>query len=114
MKKILLIIPLTHFVLNSCVVVDEAGITPATSPLPQTPAFQEEKPSTDPVPAKVISDCLAALRLQVGNDVGMKVINARRGETSFIIDVKVDSAQKTWRCFHDGTKCTGTEYQGEG
>lgn len=75
---------------------------------------EEEKPSTAPVPQKVIEDCLTALRKNVGNEVGMKVIKAERGENSFIVDVKVDSAEKPWRCFHDGTKCTGTEYQGEG
>ena len=66
------------------------------------------------MPQKVIDDCLTALRKQLGQQTGMKVISAKRGETSFIIDVKVDSAEKPWRCFHDGTKCTGTEYQGEG
>ncbi|MCB1210424.1 MAG: hypothetical protein KDK97_13915, partial [Verrucomicrobiales bacterium] len=80
----------------------------------QAPTNQEEKPSAEPVPQKVIDDCLTALRKHVGNEVGMKVIKAKRGENSFIIDVKVDSAEKPWRCFHDGTKCTGTEYQGEG
>lgn len=77
-------------------------------------AGEEEKPSTGPVPKKVIDDCLQALRKQVGNETGMKVIEAKRGENSYIIDVRVDSAEKPWRCFHDGTKCTGTEYQGEG
>jgi hypothetical protein len=76
-------------------------------------AVKEEKPATGAVPKKVIDDCLAALRKQVGNK-GMKVISSKRGENSFIIDVKVDGAVKPWRCFHDGTKCTGTEYQGEG
>lgn len=78
------------------------------------PPVEEEKPATGPVPQKVIDDCLVALRKQVGQETGMKVIQARRGETSFIIDVRVDSAEKPWRCYHDGTKCTGTEYQGEG
>lgn len=71
------------------------------------------KPAAE-VPQKVIDDCLEALRKQVGQQTGMKVISARRGEASFIIDVHVDTAEKPWRCFHDGTKCTGTEYQGEG
>lgn len=78
------------------------------------PPAQEEKPATGAVPQKVIDDCLKALRKIVGHETGMKVIKAKRGETSFIIDVRVDSAEKPWRCFHDGTKCTGTEYQGEG
>lgn len=75
---------------------------------------EEEVPATGEVPRKVIDDCLAALRKQAGNEAGMKVLSAKRGENSFIIDVKVESAEKPWRCFHDGTKCTGTEYQGEG
>lgn len=75
---------------------------------------EEEVPATGPVPQKVIDDCLAALRKQLGNETGMKVLKAERGENSFIIEVKADSAEKPWRCYHDGTKCTGTEYQGEG
>lgn len=73
----------------------------------------EEKPATDPVPQKVVDDCFAALRKMVG-DKSMTVISQKRGEASFIIDVKVEGAEKPWRCFHDGTQCTGTEYQGEG
>lgn len=73
----------------------------------------EEKPANGPVPQKVVDDCLAALRKLVG-DKPMTVLTRKRGETSFIIDVKVEGAEKPWRCFHDGTKCTGTEYQGEG
>jgi hypothetical protein len=74
----------------------------------------EEVPATGPVPQKVIDDCLVALRKQVGNTAGMKVLRAERGENSFIVDVKVETAEKPWRCYHDGTRCTGTEYQGEG
>ena len=82
-----------------------------TSKAPVAP--KEEKPATGPVPQRVIDDCLAALRKQVpGRD--MKVLSSKRGEASFIVDVKVDGVPKPWRCFHDGTKCTGTEYQGEG
>lgn len=73
----------------------------------------EEKPATGEVPQKVVDDCLAALHKLVG-DKPMTVLTKKRGETSFIIDVKVEGAEKPWRCFHDGTKCTGTEYQGEG
>jgi hypothetical protein len=80
----------------------------------KAPGAGEEKPATGEVPKKVIDDCLQALRKQLGNETGMKVIKAKRGENSFIIDVRVDSAEKPWRCFHDGSKCTGTEYQGEG
>jgi hypothetical protein len=79
----------------------------------KAPESPEEKPATGAVPQKVVDDCLAALRKQVG-DKTMTVISKKRGETSFIIDVKVEGAQKPWRCFHDGSKCTGTEYQGEG
>ncbi|MFC7336478.1 hypothetical protein ACFQY0_04750 [Haloferula chungangensis] len=75
---------------------------------------EEEVPATGPVPQKVIDDCLTALRKQLGNETGMKVIKSERGENSFIIDVKAESAEKPWRCYHDGTKVTGTEYQGEG
>jgi len=73
----------------------------------------EEKPATGPVPKKVKDDCLAALRKQIPGK-GMKILSAKRGENSFIVDIQVDGAEKPWRCFHDGTKCTGTEYQGEG
>ncbi len=73
----------------------------------------EEKPASGPVPQKVVDDCLAALRKLVG-DKPMTVLTQKRGEASFIIDVKVEGAEKPWRCFHDGTQCTGTEYQGEG
>ncbi|BCX48670.1 serine/threonine protein kinase [Haloferula helveola] len=73
----------------------------------------EEVPATGPVPQKVIDDCLAELRKMVG-EKEMKVKKAERGENSFIIDVDVEGVPEPWRCFHDGTKCTGTEYQGEG
>ncbi|MES2438799.1 MAG: hypothetical protein V4584_07025 [Verrucomicrobiota bacterium] len=76
-------------------------------------AAREESPSTGPVPQKVIDDCLAALVKQVGGKK-MTVISSKRGETSFIVEVRVTGAEKPWRCFHDGTRCTGTEYQGEG
>ncbi len=76
-------------------------------------AKAEEKLATGAVPKKVIDDCLTALRNQIGRE-GMKVLRSRRGENSFVVDVKVEGAANPWRCFHDGTKCTGTEYQGEG
>jgi hypothetical protein len=82
-----------------------------TDKQPGEPA--EETPATGPVPQKVVDDCLAELRKQLGNKP-MTVLTRKRGETSFIIDVKVEGVPKPWRCFHDGTKCTGTEYQGEG
>jgi hypothetical protein len=74
--------------------------------------IREEQPSNGPVPQKIIEDCLTTLRKKAGKETGMKVIRAERSENSFIIDVQVDSAEKLWRCFHDGTRCTGTEYQG--
>ncbi len=74
---------------------------------------EEEMPSTEPVPQKVIDDCLAALKMQIP-DRAMKVKRAERGETSFVVDVAVEGVPKPWRCYHDGTRCTGTEYQGEG
>ena len=73
----------------------------------------EEKPAGGAVPQKVVDDCLAALRKQIG-DKKMKVISKKRGEASFIVDVQAEGVEKPWRCFHDGSKCTGTEYQGEG
>jgi len=73
----------------------------------------EEVPSTGPVPQRVINDCITALKKQIP-DRKMTIMRAERGENSFIIDVKVKGVPKLWRCYHDGTKCTGTEYQGEG
>ena len=46
-------------------------------------------PSTGAVPAKVISDCLRALRAQIP-DKTMKVVRSERGENSFIVDVQVE------------------------
>jgi len=73
----------------------------------------EEVPAVGPVPQKVVNDCLAALKKQIP-DRKMKVVLAKRGENSFIVDVKVSGVANLWRCYHDGSKCTGTEYQGEG
>jgi hypothetical protein len=73
----------------------------------------EEKPAGGEVPQKVVDDCLAVLRKQIG-DKKMKVISKKRGEASFVVDVQAEGVEKPWRCFHDGSKCTGTEYQGEG
>jgi hypothetical protein len=113
MKPLLLLIPLSFLSLNSCIVVDETGNT-ATKPSKQTKPTQISTPSTkNTVPKKVTDDCLAALRKQVG-DQSMTIINARQGETSFIVDIKVAGAEKPWRCYHDGTQCTSTVYQGEG
>jgi hypothetical protein len=106
--------------LASCM-VDETGSAPGPagqfpSPAPsygQPRTAETERPSTSAVPEKVIDDCLVELREQIP-DRDMKVIRARRGEGSFIIDVEVKGVPKPWRCYHDGTSCTGTEYQGEG
>jgi hypothetical protein len=73
----------------------------------------EEVPATGPVPGNIIADCLAALRSQIP-DRSMNVIRAERGETSYFVDVAVEGVPQPWRCYHDGTRCTGTEYQGEG
>ena len=79
----------------------------------EAPMQGEEKPAAGVVPQKVIDDCFAKLCAQLG-DRGMKLISATRGENSFIVDVQADAVEKPWRCFHDGTQCTGSEYQGEG
>lgn len=106
-----LLIPFLSIGLISCV-VDDTG-TPGSAT--QVPGAQtgEETPATGPVPQKVIDDCLAKLKTQIP-DREMKVISAKRGEASFIVDVEVKGAENPWRCYHDGTNCTGTDYQGEG
>lgn len=109
MKLFYLLTPISFFFLNSCA-VQEADNASAPAQASQ-PA--EEVPATGPVPQKVTDDCLAALRKQVG-ERNMQVISARRGESCFIVEVRVDGVEKPWRCFHDGTECFGTEYQGEG
>jgi hypothetical protein len=73
----------------------------------------EEKPASGPVPQKVINDCIDALKKQIP-DKDIMLISAKRGETSYIVDLAVRGVDKPWRCYHDGTRCTGTEYQGEG
>ena len=111
MTRAILLIPLLSIGLVSCV-VDDAG---APSSVSQGSGAQtdEERPATDSIPQKVIDDCLAKLKTQIP-DREMKVISARRGEASFIVDVEVEGVPEPWRCYHDGTNCTGTEYQGEG
>lgn len=73
----------------------------------------EEMPATGPVPLKVINDCIDALQKQIP-DKDIMLISAKRGESSYIVDLAVRGVEKPWRCYHDGTRCTGTEYQGEG
>lgn len=77
------------------------------------PVTPEPPPSTKPVPRKVKAACLAAVGKQVGSR-GVSVISARRGETSFIVLVKVSGAQAPWRCDHDGTKVIRVLYTAEG
>lgn len=72
----------------------------------------EEVPATGPVPQKVIDDCLAALRKQLGQEAGLKVISAERGETAFIVLVQASTASAPWKCFHDGTSVTRTMFTG--
>lgn len=79
----------------------------------ETALALEEKPATGPVPRKVINDCIDALQKQIP-DRDIMLISAKRGESSYIVDLAVRGVEKPWRCYHDGTRCTGTEYQGEG
>jgi hypothetical protein len=107
MKRIYTIIlaPVSALLLNSCIVEvpADSGTNPTASQLPANTA----------VPQYVIDQCLATLRGQVGSKP-MTVLSSRKGENSYIVDVQVAGAQAPWRCYHDGTSCTGTEYQGEG
>ena len=73
----------------------------------------EERPASGPVPQKVINDCIDALEEQIP-DRDIMLISAKRGEASYIVDLAVRGVAKPWRCYHDGTRCTGSEYQGEG
>ncbi len=73
----------------------------------------EEKQASGLVPQKVINDCIDALEKQIP-DTDIMLISAKRGEASYIVDLAVRGVEKPWRCYHDGTRCTGTEYQGEG
>ena len=102
----IILAPAAAVLLSSCIVEvpENTGNSGAATQLPA---------NTGAVPQNVINDCLAALRGQVGSKP-MTVLNSRRGENSYIVDVQVAGAERPWRCFHDGTKCTGTEYQGEG
>ena len=90
----------------------EDGYNEGIKPGAAAPAA-EEKPATGPVPQKVINDCIDALQKQIP-DKDIMLISAKRGETSYIVDLAVRGVEKPWRCYHDGTRCTGTEYQGEG
>ncbi len=101
----IILAPLAAVLLSSCIV--EAPENTGNSGTATQPA------NPGGVPQNVINDCLATLRGQVGSKP-MTVLSSRRGENSYIVDVQVAGAEKPWRCFHDGTKCTGTEYQGEG
>ena len=107
--QISLAFALIVFGLNSCVPPDGS----ASDPVMSTVSATEEKPATGPVPLKVINDCIDALQKQIP-DRDIMLISAKRGETSYIVDLAVRGVEKPWRCYHDGTRCTGTEYQGEG
>lgn len=90
----------------------EAGYNEGIKPSAQAPPA-EENPNTGPVPKAVINDCIDALQQQIP-DKDIMLISARRGEASYIVDLAVRGVAKPWRCYHDGTRCTGTEYLGEG
>ena len=107
MKRIhiLILAPVAALLLNSCIVE-----VPADSGSNGTAT---QLPANSAVPQYVIDQCLATLRGQVGYKQ-MTVLSSRKGENSYIVDVQVVGAQAPWRCYHDGTKCTGTDYQGEG
>lgn len=92
---------------------DKAKFTMQVKIDKKAPVPKEETPAVGPVPQKVIDDCLAALKKQIP-DRKMSVRDARRGEACYIIEVDVEGVPKPWKCFHDGSQCTGTEYQGEG
>ena len=107
--RILLALALTIFGLSACVSPDQKGSDPVVS----ADSALEEKPATGSVPLKVINDCIDALQQQIP-DRDIMLISAKRGETSYIVDLAVRGVEKPWRCYHDGKHCTGTEYQGEG
>jgi len=98
--------------LSSCA-VDQSSTRPVFPAQEASPADPKKAPAVQAVPKKVIDDCLAALKKQIP-DREMKVTSARRGEANFIVEVAVSGVPKPWRCYHDGTQCTGNEYQGEG
>lgn len=108
----LLFLPFIIVFFASCMGVDSSDPANSEGQALAT-AGSEEVPSTAPVPQKVLDDCIAELKKQIP-DREMKVIRSERGETSFIVDVAVTGVPNPWRCYHDGTRCTGTEYQGEG
>ena len=74
---------------------------------------EEKAPANMDIPKKVITDCRLKLAKQLGRKK-LTLLSARRGENSYIVDFEVAGVAQPWRCYHDGTKCTGTEYQGEG
>jgi hypothetical protein len=110
------LVSLAALALTACNGTTQTPPQPSVPQAPQPTATSqpaEERPATGPVPQKVLDDCLAALRQQIPNRP-MQVIEAKRGEASFIVDVRVEGVPNLWRCYHDGTNVTGTEYQGEG
>lgn len=105
----IVVLSIATLTLTQCVIeLDENGNVPGTSNPPSTGMAESAA-----VPYQVKADCLATLRSQVQGR-GMRVVSAERGENSYIVDIQVDGVPNLWRCFHDGSRCTGTEYQGEG
>lgn len=83
-----------------------------------TQCAQEEAPRVPTshsaaVPFTVKAECLAELRKLIP-DRTMQVVRSVKNGSSYVVDVRVDGVPHFWRCFHDGKRCTGTEYQGEG
>ena len=65
------------------------------------------------VPYRVKVECLAELRRTIP-DRSMSVVGAVRNGATYIVEIRVHGVPNLWRCYHDGDRCTGTEYQGEG
>jgi|GEM_PF-1612489 len=84
-----------------------------TISLTDTPPGQaEEKPSTEPVPQRIIDDCRAALRKQLGSDQTIRMLGAKRGESAFEVTFEVEGARAPWKCSHDGRKVTNVMFTG--
>ncbi|MCB1503361.1 MAG: hypothetical protein H6876_10610 [Hyphomicrobiaceae bacterium] len=66
-----------------------------------------------PTPGKSEAECLAAVSKQIGHG-GVSTISVKKGETATQVLVKVQGAQKPWRCDHDGKKVLRVMYMGEG
>ena len=64
------------------------------------------------VPYRVKVECLAELRRTIP-DRSMSVVGAARNGASYIVEIRVHGVPNLWRCYHDGNRCTGTEYRGQ-